>query len=116
MYFGKQCTELLYILIANKTATINENIILFNVLAYAQAIIRNNWKQLERKNKDAILRHLYFITSYTPLCVESTVHLSPYCFSTHTDVYEVIEYECRKIASLFFLSNCFQLFLMMAYA
>jgi len=39
--FGKQCTELLQILIANKTATIIENIILFNVSAYAQAIIRN---------------------------------------------------------------------------
>jgi len=35
MLFGKQCTELLYILIANKTATINENTILFDVSAYA---------------------------------------------------------------------------------
>jgi len=33
--FGKKCTELLYILIVNKTATIIENIILFDVSAYA---------------------------------------------------------------------------------
>jgi len=33
-YFGKQCTELLYILIARKTATIIENIILFDVSVY----------------------------------------------------------------------------------
>jgi len=44
------------------------------------------------------------------------VHPSPYCFSTHNGIYDVIEYECLKIACLFFLSNCFHLFLMMAYA
>jgi len=33
-YFGKQCAELLLILIANKTATIIENIVLFDVSAY----------------------------------------------------------------------------------
>jgi len=35
--------------IANNTATIIENIILFDVSAYASAIIKNKWKQLERK-------------------------------------------------------------------
>jgi len=33
--FGKQCTVLLHILIANKTAAIIENIISFDVSAYA---------------------------------------------------------------------------------
>jgi len=27
-------------------------------------------QQLERKNKGAVLRHSYCITSYTPLCVK----------------------------------------------
>jgi len=70
---GKQCTELLYILIANKTATIIEKIILFDVSAYAEAIIRNRWKQLERKNKNVILRYSYSTTSHMTSCV-SIIH------------------------------------------
>jgi len=32
----------------------------------------NEMRQLERENKDAVLRHLYCITSYRPLCVKSS--------------------------------------------
>ena len=56
-----------------------------------------------------------FRYSNTSQISTSTVHLSPYYFSTHNVVYDVMEYECLKIASLFF-SFCFHLFLMMAYA
>jgi len=34
------------------------------------------------------------------------VHLSPYCFLIHNNLYDVIQYECLKIASLFLLSSC----------
>jgi len=34
------------------------------------------------------------------------VHPSPYCFLTHNGLYDVIQYECLKIASLYFPSNC----------
>jgi len=47
----------------------------------------------------------------------SLPHHCPYCFLTHNDLYDIILYECLKIASLFFLSTvAFHLFLMMAYA
>jgi len=59
------------VLIANKTATINENIILFDVSAYAYAIIRNKWKQIERKKKKC--KDLYTVMPSRPF---SYVHES----------------------------------------
>jgi len=45
------------------------------------------------------------------------VHLSPCCCLTHNGLYDAIQYECLKIASLFFLLTvAFHLFLIMAYA
>jgi len=35
LFFGKLCTELLQIFMTNKTATVIENIVLFDVSAYA---------------------------------------------------------------------------------
>jgi len=43
------------------------------------------------------------------------VYLSPCCFLIQSGLYDVIQYECLQIASLFFLSVAFNLFLMMAY-
>ena len=55
LHFGKQCTELLQILIANKTATRIENIVLFDVsLMRKPASGINEMRQFQGKNKDAI--------------------------------------------------------------
>ena len=106
--------------------------------------------ETERKNRDAILRHSYFITgqSQAPFQLQATGNVGKHPRSEETlptrvtsdtatrarpqhrrfiypvltafqhinGVYDVIEYECLKIASLLFHSYCFHLFLMMAYA
>jgi len=74
--------------LTNKTATIIENIVLFDVSAYAQAIIRNKRNAtVKGKNKDAIygirtvLRHIdnYVLKSSRGMDEPSMLRSGWYC-------------------------------------
>jgi len=75
----------------------------------------NEMQQLERKKKLHLLEPLLIQQHQPDLNVDGSS--TPYCVLTHNGLYDVIQYECLKIASLFFFPTvAFHLFLMMAYA